>query len=119
MNKFTYITEDIDVTKVSLLSEEPMRYAVHYTDGHAILIDGEGNRLKSPMDKYDEVSKLQYVGRADGVPHYAFDGRKYGCSESDAVIMDALGCQKRFIDPILANLKDIGAIQEEFIRRGQ
>lgn len=108
---------DPEVRKVDLLTEKPMRYAIRFEDGSAILVDGNGERIKSPLDRFDVISDIQYIGRAQGVPHFAFEGRDYATRySSETGMFDAEGHQKLFRDPRNAGIEGVEYIKWEFER---
>lgn len=117
MSKMNDIMHDMEVSKVQLLCEKPTCYAVRYDDGSAMLVDAEGNRIKSPLDRYDVISDIQYIGRANGIPHFAFEGREWGSRHtSETGMFDAEGHQKLFRDPRSAGIEGVNYIKWEFER---
>ena len=108
---------DPEVKKVDLLCEKPECYAVRYEDGSAMLVNAEGNRIKSPLDRYDFITDVQYIGRMNGVPHFAFEGRDYATRHtSETGMFDAEGRQKLFRDPRSAGIDGVDYIKWEFER---
>ena len=77
MSTISEYMRDPEVSKVQMLCDKPERYAVRYEDGSAMLVDGDGNMIKSPLGQFDVVSKVEFIGRANGVPHFAFEGRDW------------------------------------------
>ena len=108
---------DHEVSKVELLCDKPERYAIRYDDGSAMLVDGNGDRIKSPLDRYDVISDIQFLGRANGVPHFAFEGREWATRNmSETGMFDAEGHQKLFRDPRSAGIEGMNYIKWEFER---
>ena len=73
MSRMNDIMHDPEVRKVDLLCDKPECYAVRFEDGSAMLVNAEGDRIKSPLDRYDFISDVQFIGRMNGVPHFAFE----------------------------------------------
>ena len=118
MSRMSDIMHDPDVRKVDLLCDKPERYAVRYEDGSARMVNAEGEHIKSPLDRYDVISDVQFIGRANGVPHFAFEGRDYANrSWPDTGMFDAEGHQKLFRDPRLAGMDGVQYIKWEFERQ--
>ena len=117
MSSISEYMRDPEVSKVDLLCDKPMRYAIRFDDGSAMLVDGDGKRIKSPLDRYDFISDLQYIGRAQGVPHFVFEGRDYATRyTSETGMFDAEGHQKLFRDPRNAGIEGMEYIKWEFER---
>lgn len=117
MSRMSEIMHDPEVRKVDLLCEKPECYAVRYEDGSAMLVNAEGNRIKSPLDRYDFITDVQFIGRMNGVPHFAFEGRDYATSHiSETGMFDADGHQKLFRDPRSAGIEGVDYIKWEFER---
>ena len=49
MSTISEYMRDQDVSKVQLLCEKPERYAIRFEDGSAMLTDGDGNKINSPL----------------------------------------------------------------------
>lgn len=117
MSRMSEIMHDPEVRKVDLLCEKPECYAVRYEDGSAMLVNAEGNRIKSPLDRYDFITDVQFIGRMNGVPHFAFEGRDYATRHtSETGMFDAEGHQKLFRDPRSAGIEGVDYIKWEFER---
>lgn len=117
MSRMSEIMHDPEVRKVDLLCEKPECYAVRYEDGSAMLFNAEGNRIKSPLDRYDFITDVQFIGRMNGVPHFAFEGRDYATRHtSETGMFDAEGHQKLFRDPRSAGIEGVDYIKWEFER---
>ena len=58
MSTISEYMRDPEVSKVQMLCDKPERYAVRYEDGSAMLVDGDGNMIKSPLGQFDVVSKV-------------------------------------------------------------
>ena len=117
MSRISEIMHDPEVRKVDLLCEKPECYAVRYEDGSAMLVNAEGNRIKSPLDRYDFITDVQFIGRMNGVPHFAFEGRDYATRHtSETGMFDAEGHQKLFRDPRSAGIEGVDYIKWEFER---
>lgn len=117
MSRMSEIMHDPEVRKVDLLCEKPECYTVRYEDGSAMLVNAEGNRIKSPLDRYDFITDVQFIGRMNGVPHFAFEGRDYATRHtSETGMFDAEGHQKLFRDPRSAGIEGVDYIKWEFER---
>ena len=117
MSRMSEIMHDPEVRKVDLLCEKPECYAVRYEDGSAMLVNAEGNRINSPLDRYDFITDVQFIGRMNGVPHFAFEGRDYATRHtSETGMFDAEGHQKLFRDPRSAGIEGVDYIKWEFER---
>lgn len=115
MNQMSDIMHDPEVSKVQLLCENPERYAVHYEDGSATLVDREGKLIRSPLGNYDVISRVEYIGRLEGKPHFAFEGRDYANRHmSETGMFDSEGHQKLFRDPRSAGIDGVDYIKWEF-----
>ena len=81
------------------------------------MVNAEGNRIKSPLDRYDVISDVQLIGRMNGVPHFAFEGRDYAARHmSETGMFDSEGHQKLFRDPRSAGIEGVDYIKWEFER---
>ena len=117
MSSISEYMRDPEVSKVQMLCEKPECYAIRYDDGSAILVNGNGERIKSPLDKYDVVSKVEYLGRLDGKAHFVFEGREWGSRHmSETGMFDTDGHQKLFRDPRSAGIEGVDYIKWEFER---
>lgn len=117
MSQISDFMQDPDVRKVQLLCENPDRYAIRYEDGSAMLVDEEGRMIKSPLGQFDVISKVEYIGRMNGVPHFAFEGRDYASRHfPETGMFDADGHRKLFRDPRTAGLDGVEYIKWEFER---
>ena len=107
--------QDPEVRKVDPLC--PDRFALMYEDGSALLVNKNGDIIKSPLSKYDVVSNLQYLGTLEGKPHFAFEGRDYANRRwTDTVMFDSDGHQKMFRDPRTAGIEGVEYVKWEFER---
>lgn len=117
MSTISEYMRDPEVSKVDMLCDKPERYAIHFDDGSAILVDKDGDIIKSPLSKYDVVTDLQYLGRLEGKPHFAFEGREYDPRRwADTVMFDSDGHQKMFRDPRTAGIEGVQYVKWEFER---
>lgn len=117
MSKMNDIMHDMEVSKVDMLCDKPERYAIRYEDGSAMLVNAQGDRIKSPLDRYDVISDVQFIGRANGVPHFAFEGRDYANRNwPETGMFDSEGHQKLFRDPRSAGIDGLDYIKWEFER---
>ena len=117
MSSISEYMRDPDVSKVDLLCDKPMRYAIRFDDGSAMLVDGDGKRIESPLSRYDVITDVQFIGRANGVPHFAFEGRDWATRHtSETGMFDSEGHQKLFRDPRNAGLDGVDYIKWEFER---
>ena len=117
MSSISEYMRDPDVSKVDLLCDKPMRYAIRFDDGAAMLVDGDGKRIESPLSRYDVITDVQFIGRANGVPHFAFEGRDWATRHtSETGMFDSEGHQKLFRDPRNAGLDGVDYIKWEFER---
>ena len=108
MSTISEYMRDPEVSKVQLLCDKPERYAIRYEDGSAMLVDGDGNMIKSPLGQFDVVSKVEFIGRANGVPHFAFEGRDWATRNMpETGMFDADGHQKLFRDPRSAGIEGV------------
>ena len=110
MSQISDYMHDPEVRKVQLLCENPERYAIRFDDGSAMLTDGEGNRIESPLSKFDFINKVEYIGRLEGKPHFAYEGREATISKITA------GHRKMFRDPRTAGIEGVEYIKWEFER---
>ena len=102
---------------MQLLCEKPERYAIRFEDGSAMLTDGDGNKINSPLSSYDVISKVEYIGRLEGKPHFAFEGRDWSNRRmSETGMFDSDGHQKLFRDPRAAGIEGVEYIKWEFER---
>ncbi len=117
MSTISEYMRDQDVSKVQLLCEKPERYAIRFEDGSAMLTDGDGNIINSPLSNYDVISKVEYIGRLEGKPHFAFEGRDWSNRHmSETGMFDSDGHQKLFRDPRAAGIEGVEYIKWEFER---
>lgn len=117
MSSISEYMRDPEVSKVDLLCDKPMRYAIRFDDGSAMLVDGNGKRIESPLSRYDVITDVQFIGRANGVPHFAFEGRDWATRHtSETGMFDSEGHQKLFRDPRNAGLDGVDYIKWEFER---
>lgn len=117
MSSISEYMRDPEVSKVDLLCDKPMRYAIRFDDGSAMLVDGDGKRIESPLSRYDVITDVQFIGRANGVPHFAFEGRDWATRHtSETGMFDSEGHQKLFRDPRNAGLDGVDYIKWEFER---
>lgn len=117
MSLMSDIMHDPEVRKVEHLCDNPERYVVRYEDGSAALIDGDGKMIKSPLGQFDVISKVEFIGRMNGVPHFAYEGRDYATRHmSETGMFDANGHQKLFRDPRSAGIEGVDYIKWEFER---
>jgi len=117
MSSISEYMRDPEVSKVDLLCDKPMRYAIRFDDGSAMLVDGDGKRIESPLSRYDVITDVQFIGRANGVPHFAFEGRDWATRHtSETGMFDSEGHQKLFRDPRNAGLDGLDYIKWEFER---
>ena len=105
MSSISEYMHDLNVSKVQMLCDKPECYAIHFDDGSAMLVNADGDRIKSPLDRYDVISDVQFIGRANGVPHFAFEGHDYATRHmAETGMFDAEGHQKLFRDPRSAGI---------------
>lgn len=105
--------ENPDVRTVEPLC--PGRFALRFDDGSAMLVDINGRQIKSPLDKHDVITKLEYIGTLEGKPHFAFEGRDYANRRmSETGMFDSNGHQKLFRDPRSAGIEGVDYIKWEF-----
>lgn len=117
MSQISDYMHDPEVRKVQLLCENPERYAIRFDDGSAMLTDGEGNRIESPLSKFDFINKVEYIGRLEGKPHFAYEGRDYATRyTSETGMFDSDGHRKMFRDPRTAGIEGVEYIKWEFER---
>lgn len=117
MSSISEYMRDPEVSKVDLLCDKPMRYAIRFDDGSAMLVDGNGKRIESPLSRYDVITDVQFIGRANGVPHFAFEGRDWATRHtSETGMFDSEGHQKLFRDPRNAGIEGVDYIKWEFER---
>lgn len=117
MSSISEYMRDPEVSKVDLLCDKPERYAIRFDDGSAMLVDGDGKRIESPLSRYDVITDVQFIGRANGVPHFAFVGRDWATRHtSETGMFDSEGHQKLFRDPRNAGLDGVDYIKWEFER---
>ncbi len=117
MSSINEYMQDPEVRKVQLLCEKPERYAIRFDDGSAMMTDAKGNRIESPLSKYDVISKVEYIGTLEGKPHFAFEGRDWSTRHmSETGMFDADGHQKLFRDPRTAGIEGVEYIKWEFER---
>ena len=117
MSSISEYMRDPEVSKVDMLCDKPERYAIRFDDGSAMLVDGDGKRIESPLSRYDVITDVQFIGRANGVPHFAFEGRDWATRHtSETGMFDSEGHQKLFRDPRNAGLDGVDYIKWEFER---
>lgn len=117
MSSISEYMRDTEVSKVDMLCDKPERYAIRFDDGSAMLVDGDGKRIESPLSRYDVITDVQFIGRANGVPHFAFEGRDWATRHtSETGMFDSEGHQKLFRDPRNAGLDGVDYIKWEFER---
>ena len=117
MSTISEYMSDQEVSKVQLLCEKPERYAIRFEDGSAMLTDGDGNKINSPLGNYDVISKVEYIGRLEGKPHFVFEGRDWANRRmSETGMFDSDGHQKLFMDPRTAGIDGVEYIKWEFER---
>ena len=115
MSSISEYMRDPEVSKVQMLCDKPERYAIRFDDGSAMLVDGNGDRIKSPLDRYDVILDVQFIGRANGVPHFAFEGREWATRYMpETGMFDSEGHQKLFRDPRSAGIEGLDYIKWEF-----
>ena len=117
MSSISEYMRDPEVSKVDMLCDKPERYAIRFDDGSSMLVDGDGKRIESPLSRYDVITDVQFIGRANGVPHFAFEGRDWATRHtSETGMFDSEGHQKLFRDPRNAGLDGVDYIKWEFER---
>lgn len=117
MSSISEYERDPEVSKIQMLCDKPECYAIRYEDGSAILVNAKGDRIKSPLDRYDVISDVQFIGRVNGVPHFAFEGRDYANRNwPETGMFDSEGHQKLFRDPRSAGIDGMQYIKWEFER---
>ena len=117
MSTISEYMKDPEVSKVQHLCQNPDRYTIRFDDGSAMLTDGEGNRINSPLSNYDVISRVEYIGRLEGKPHFAFEGRDYATRHtSETGMFDSEGHRKLFRDPRTAGIEGVDYIKWEFER---
>ena len=117
MSSISEYMRDPEVSKVQMLCEKPECWAIRYDDGSAMLVDGHGDRIKSPLDRYDVVSTVEYLGRLDGKAHFVFEGREWDARNMpETGMFDTDGHQKLFRDPRSAGIEGVNYIRWEFER---
>lgn len=117
MSSISEYMRDPEVSKVQMLCDKPACYAIRYEDGSAVLVNGNGVRIKSPLDRYDVISKLEYIGRLEGKAHFVFEGREWGSRNMpETGMFDSNGHQKLFRDPRSAGIEGVDYIKWEFER---
>ena len=93
MSTISEYMRDPEVSKVQMLCDKPERYA----------------------GQFDVVSKVEFIGRANGVPHFAFEGRDWATRNMpETGMFDADGHQKLFRDPRSAGIEGVNYIKWEF-----
>lgn len=111
------IRQDPDVRRVEPMCPEPECYAIRYEDGSAMLVNAKGEHIKSPLDKLEFITDIQYIGTIKGMPHFAYEGRDYANRHmSETGMFDANGHQKLFRDPRSAGIEGVNYIKWEFER---
>ena len=94
MSTISEYMRDPEVSKVQMLCDKPERYA---------------------LGQFDVVSKVEFIGRANGVPHFAFEGRDWATRNMpETGMFDADGHQKLFRDPRSAGIEGVNYIKWEF-----
>ena len=117
MSSISEYMRDPDVSKVQMLCDKPECYAIRFDDGSAMLVNANGERIKSPLDRFDVISDVQFIGRMNGVPHFAFEGRDWATRNfPETGMFDSEGHQKLFRDPRSAGIEGVDYIKWEFER---
>ena len=105
--------EDPNIRDINPLC--PGRFAIRFEDGSAMLVDINGDIIKSPLEKYDVISRIEYIGTMEGKPHFAFEGRDWATRNMpETGMFDADGHQKLFRDPRSAGIEGVDYIKWEF-----
>ena len=100
--------EDPNIRDINPLC--PGRFAIRFEDGSAMLVDINGDIIKSPLEKYDVISRIEYIGTMEGKPHFAFEGRDWANRK-----MSETG-RKLFRDPRAAGVEGVEYLKWEFER---
>ena len=107
--------EDPNIRDINPLC--PGRFAIRFEDGSAMLVDINGDIIKSPLEKYDVISRIEYIGTMEGKPHFAFEGRDWANRKmSETGIFDSDGHRKLFRDPRAAGVEGVEYLKWEFER---
>lgn len=93
----------------------PGFYSVKYDDGSMSLVNSTGHALDSPMHGCDVIQEFRYLGKLQGMPHFAFKGQDYAnrSQEPKVGMFDLNGHEKWFRDPRV-HPKTLEGIQQEF-----
>lgn len=117
MSSISEYLRDLEVSKVQMLCDKPECYAIRFEDGSAMLVNAKGDRIKSPLDNYDFITNVQYIGQMNGMPHFAYSARDWATRHiCETGIFDVEGHRKLFRDPCATETEGVDSIKEEFQR---
>lgn len=93
----------------------PGFYSVRYDDGSMSLVNSIGGVMHSPMHGYDVIQDFKYLGKLQGVEHFAYKAQDWATRnrESTLGMFDIQGHEKWFRDPRL-HPDSMDGIQREF-----
>ena len=93
----------------------PGYYGVKFDDGSMSLVNSIGGMMHSPMHGYDVIQDFKYLGKLQGVEHFAYKAQDWATRnrESTLGMFDIQGHEKWFRDPRL-HPDSMDGIQKEF-----
>lgn len=113
MSELSKLKQDPDVYRIEELAKG--RHVVRYQDGSALLVNEQGEMIKSPLQNYDIVQQVRCIGTLQGMPHFAFKACNWATRDRfETGMFDYAGHEKAFPDPRLAGLESLEEIQHEF-----
>lgn len=113
MSELSKLKQNPDVYRIEELAKD--RHVVRYQDGSALLVNGRGEIVKSPLQNYDVIHQVRDIGELQGMPYFAFKACNWATrNQTETGIFDYAGHEKVFLDPKLAGLESLEEIQHEF-----
>ena len=105
--------KDPDVWKV----EHPCKgiWFIRYDDGSVTVKDDYENTIQTPLNRFDVVQELKFLGTYKGFHHFVYKACEYGSrNHPEYGIFDSRGHRKLFKDPRLMGLDSVDKIAAEF-----
>ena len=115
MSSISDYMRDSEVSKVQMLSDKPECYAIRFEDGSAMLVNGDGKIIKSPLDRYEFICEVRPIGRLHGIPHFVYKACDYPTRyHPEYGMFDNNGHEKLFRDTRICGLESVNEIEAEF-----
>lgn len=113
MSELSKLKQDPDVFRIDELRKD--RYVVRYNDGSALMVNAHGETIRSPLQNYDVVQQVRDIGELQGMPFFAFKACNWATrNQTEIGLFDYAGHERAFLDPRMAGLESLEAVQHEF-----